>query len=87
MWDVERRLWPWAGGFIGDNISTEDDGDVADDDDDLVGVKDDFAAVVIVSDDVDVVGTVVAGSTGDGRRRSSLSSGTVDAIANSSDRS
>lgn len=78
-WDVERRLWLWAGGFIGDNIKT--DGDEADDD--FVGVKVDFAAG-IVRDDVD---TAVEGSTDDGRRLSSLSRGIADVMMDLLDRS
>jgi hypothetical protein len=60
---------------MGDNIKTEGDGDA---DDDLVGVKADFVAGIVRDDDG--VATVVAGSTDDGRRLSSLSRGKVDVM-------
>jgi len=65
-------LWLGGGGFIGDCSTAEDD-------DDLVGVKADFAAV-IGSDDVDMVGTETAGSSDDDRLLSSLSRDTADAM-------
>jgi len=58
---------------MGDSITTDDD------DDDFVGVKADFAAV-IGSDDVDMVGAVTVGSSDDDRLLSSLSRDTADAM-------
>jgi len=63
-----------GGGFIGDSITT----DVDDDDDDLVGVKADFE--VVIANDVDMVGTVAAGSSDDDRLLSSLSRDIADAM-------